>query len=972
MKGLFCFATLLLLHFFVLAQRHSQLPAQQWVDSVFKTLGKDEKIAQLMVIRSSTISNGKPQFLDAEVETLIRTYNVGGLCLFQGGAVQHAQRINYFQSIAKTPLLMTVDGEWGLGMRFDSVQSLPRQMMLGAVQDATLVYNYGKLIAEQCKRIGLQVNYAPVVDINNNPNNPVINDRSFGEDKYKVALFGLQYMKGLQENGIMASAKHFPGHGDVAVDSHHDLPLISKTKQQLDSLELFPFKELINGGVGSVMVAHLSIPVIDNSPNRPTSISYKNVTELLRKELGFTGLTFTDALEMKGVTKYFPDGAASLEAILAGHDMLCLPGDVPAAITKVKAAIKKKKLTWADIDNRVKRILLAKYQYGLAQLKTVDTYNLVKDLNAGVPALTKEIAENAITVVRNNEPLAFPLPVNTNKRIAYVGIGLKNDNAFAKRIRDDYNANTFYFDYSMNEAKANAILELLKDSYDIVVIGLHNYNRRPANNFNISNTAVYLTQQLQQRFKTITFAFGNPYAIKNFCNAKTIIACYEDNAIIQTTAADLLNGRFAAKGKLPVTVCEELPYGTGLVTARLMPSVAPAAVNMKAASFKEMDAIIEEAIQKKAFPGGVLLVTKNGKIVHEKAYGHLTYDSTQPMYTSTLFDMASVTKIMATNISVMKLYEEGKLSLDKTLGDYLPWVKGSNKEGLIIRDILLHQAGLKAFIPFNRETIDTNRGGVPSATFYSYTKDSVYSIPVANNMFLRKDWNDTMYQRILKSELGPVGKYIYSDNDFIFLGKIVEAISGKPLNIYAKENFYDPLQLTGTTFKPKEIYPLNYIAPTEEELGFRQQLIWGFVHDPGAAMFGGVAGHAGLFSNAYDMAVLGQLLLNGGNFNGRQYLKKETIDMFTAYGTNNSRRGLGFDKPEKDNATRKEPYPCLSVSPQTFGHTGFTGTCVWMDPANELCFVLLTNRVHPDGANRLSQLNVRARVHELVYKAMAQ
>ncbi|TAG99451.1 MAG: serine hydrolase, partial [Sphingobacteriales bacterium] len=369
MKRLFCFAALLLLNFFVVAQRNSQLPPQQWVDSVFKTLSKDEKIAQLMVIRSSTISNGKPLFLDAEVETLIRKYNVGGLCLFQGGAVQHAQRINFFQSITKTPLLMTVDGEWGLGMRFDSVQSLPRQMMLGAVQDATIVYSYGKLIAEQCKRIGLQVNYAPVVDINNNPNNPVINDRSFGEDKYKVALFGLQYMKGLQENGIMASAKHFPGHGDVAVDSHYDLPLISKTKQQLDSLELFPFKELINGGVGSVMVAHLSIPVIDNSPNRPTSISYKNVTDLLRKELGFTGLTFTDALEMKGVTKYFPDGAASLEAILAGHDMLCLPGDVPAAITKVKAAIKKKKLSWADIDNRVKRILLAKYQYGLAQLK---------------------------------------------------------------------------------------------------------------------------------------------------------------------------------------------------------------------------------------------------------------------------------------------------------------------------------------------------------------------------------------------------------------------------------------------------------------------------------------------------------------------------------------------------------------------------------------------------------------------------
>ncbi len=957
-----------------IAQHTSALPASQWVDSVFKTLSKEQKIAQLIIVRLSSGNAAKTEvvFHNKEVEEAIRKYNIGGICLFQGGPVTQTNFINYFQSIAQTPILICIDAENGVGMRMDSVDGLPRQMMLGALSDPALIYAYGKIVGEQCRRAGIQVNYAPVVDINNNPDNPVINDRSFGEDKYKVSSFGVNYMRGLQDAGIMACAKHFPGHGDVSVDSHKDLPVINKTKDQLDSLEIYPFKEMIKAGVASVMVAHLSVPAIDNTPNRPTSISYNNVTKLLRNELGFTGLTFTDALEMKGLTKFFPDGEASAQSLIAGNDMLCLPGDIDDAITKIKAAIKKKKLSWNDIDLHVKKVLLAKYQYGLANYKPADTYHLTEDLNEKVPAEKRLVAENALTLLRNDEPFVFPLPVNTKKRIAYIGFGITQDNAFAQRMRTDYRAHTYYFDYTLDSSKAASLLQLIKNRYDVVILGLHNYTRYPANNFGISAAVQSLILQLQQQFTSITFAFGNPYAIKNFCSAKTLVACYEDDDIVQQTAADLLNGRFTAKGRLPVTVCPSLLYGAGITPVRLLPEAAPAIEGLNAAKLNLIDSIATDGIKKHAYPGCVVLVAKDGKIVFDKSYGYFTYDSIQPVYRETIYDMASVTKVMATLLSVMKLYDEGKIDLQKTLGDYLPWTKGTNKQDLKLWDVLLHQAGLKDFIPFYKETIDSTRSGEASGKYFSYKQDSLHSVRVANNMYMRNDWTDTLFERIIKSAVGPRGKYVYSDNDFIFLGKIVEALSGQTLDQYAKTNFYDKLGLVATGFKPRDRFPLSDIAPTEREKGFRNQLLWGDVHDPGSAMFGGVAGHAGLFSNAYDLAVLCQMLLNGGSFNGQQFIKKETISYFSAYHSDISRRGLGFDKPEKDNATRKDPYPALSASPETIGHTGYTGTCIWMDPKYNLTFIFLSNRVNPDGGanSKISNMSIRPKIMEAIYKAM--
>lgn len=963
---------LVFLPFFSSAQYKSSLKKEQWVDSVFNSLSDDERIAQLMVIRAH--SNLGPDHVE-KVTSDIRKYNVGALCFFQGGPVRQANLTNFYQSIAKTPLMVTIDGEWGLGMRLDSVTKFPFQLTMGSIRDERLIYEAGLAIGEQCKRIGVHVNYAPVVDINNNPNNPVIGYRSFGEDKDKVSRYGVAIMKGMQDAGIMACAKHFPGHGDVDVDSHYDLPIIRKSKTQLDSLELVPFKAVFDAGIGSVMIAHLSIPAIDNTANRATSISKNNVTDLLRIKMGYQGLTFTDALEMKGVAKYFPDGVISVEALVAGNDMLCLPASVKQSIEAVRKAIDDKKLSWEDIYSKTRKVLAAKFDLGLNRTQWVDTSNLLADLNAKTDAIRYEVAKHSITLLTQasmtasrNDYAMVPLS-KMNKpagpaKIAYVGIGLSELSDFGKRLQQDFGADVFTFSYKDGQDKADAILQAVpKDGkYDAIVVGIHNYSLRPADNFGISPAAINLFKQLNF-IKTITLTFGNVLATKNFCEAWTLLACYQDDALTQKAAADYLSGQFELQGTLPVSVCI-YKYGTGIVKNEKDPSWHHTEQLVK------VDSIVTGAIAQKVFPGSVVMAVHEGEIVYHKAFGNYRYESSPAMTLESIFDLASVTKISATTISVMKLYEQGKLDLKKKLGDYLPMVRGTNKENLGIEDILLHQAGLVPFIAFYKETID-EKTGAPNPAVYRSQPEPGFTVRVADGIYMRNDWEDTMFARILKSPLGPQGKYVYSDNDFIFLGKIVEQISGMKLDEYVQKNFYRPMGMVSTGFKPRERFAVAKMVPTETEKHFRRQTTQGDVHDEGASMFGGVAGHAGLFSNAYDLAMLYQMLLNGGEFNGVRYLDRETIDLFTAYHSRNSRRGYGFDKPEKDNATRKEPYPSSMISSRGYGHTGFTGTCVWVDPKYNIVYVFLSNRVYPTrDNNKLGQLGIRGKIQDAIYQAL--
>jgi hypothetical protein len=938
--------------------------SKRWADSVMKTLSPDEKIAQLIMVRLSSIDTRTRtvSFYDTTVERDIKKFNIGGICLFQGGPVKQANLVNYFQSIAKTPILIAIDGETGVGMRMDSVYNLPKMMMLGALRDSSVVYRYGQWVAEQCKMAGIQINFAPVADINNNPNNPVINDRSFGENKYKVASLAIQYMLGMRDAGVMGSAKHFPGHGDVDVDSHLAAPLISKSRSSLDSLELYPFKKLFEAGIGSAMVGHLFVPSIDTSSNHVTSISTNAVTGLLKGEMGFKGITFTDALEMKGVEAAFPNGAAGVESLIAGNDMLCLPGDVEQVISKIKQAIADKRIDWNKIDEHVMKVLETKYITGLSSWKSVETQGLAERLNEKSNALKKEIAEKTITLAKYEDKQIFPLPKNTDVRYALIEVAKNPRTQFSLEMRKAYNADVFNFDNSKTMQEADSLLALLKNHYSHVIIAIHELPRYPANNFNMSNALVKLIQNISISIPTNLFVFGNPYAAKSFCETKNIILAYDDDPITHTTAAQLIKGEIGSEGQLPVTVCAALNYGAGFP----LKAMASLALHQASISERKIDSIIQDAIQQKAAPGMVLLTIKDGKIIQEKTYGSMSYTGKDPISQESVYDMASVTKICATTLAVMKLYDEEKISLDKSLGDYLPWMKGTNKEHLFIKDILLHQAGLKAWIPFYKEISDSiTLKALPG--YFSKIQNTSYGIKVDDSLYMRTDWRDTMYSRIASSSVDQKKTYVYSDNDFILLGEIVKAVTGLSLDEYVWKYFYRPLGFRSSGFNPTRFIQKSVIAPTEQDPYFRERLIRGYVHDPGAAMFGGVSGHAGLFSNAYEIGVLMQMVMNKGVINEKRFIRSSTIELFTNYHSEISRRGYGFDKPEKDNASRKVPYPSMSVSAAAFGHTGFTGTCTWADPETNTVFVLLANRVHPTAKNTFGDLNVRGKVMEEVF-----
>jgi beta-glucosidase-like glycosyl hydrolase len=528
------------------AQKMSE---KKWVRKQFSALNLNEKIGQLMVIRAH--SNWSQNKIDS-ISALIQQYNVGGLCFFQGGPIRQAMQTNAYQSVAKTPLFIAIDAEWGIGMRLDSVESFPRQLSMGAFASSDLVYQMGAAIADQCKRLGIQINYGPVIDINNNPSNPVINDRSFGQSKSKVIQQGVAYMKGMQDNGIMATAKHFPGHGDVNVDSHFDLPVINKSRAALDTLELEPFKALINAGIESIMVAHLSVPAIDDRPKYATSISPKAVNGLLKKELGFKGISVTDAMDMKAIANYFPQGEANVQALLAGNDMLCLPGEVGQSIDKVRQAVKERRIKRSEINTRVKKILVAKYKYGLDVSKQIDTTNIIADLNQSVGTINAAMAQQSLTFLRaTNSPIL-------NNKTAYLAFNAKSATAFTTSIASAYGVKVFYT--SGKDANELALINDSLKAYNQVLVGLHGYSRRPANHFEIpAATLQFLNEKGHEDW--IHLIFGNPYAVGDFNTINNILFAFEDTKHSHAAVQKWLEGKLQAGGTLPVTISPELQYG---------------------------------------------------------------------------------------------------------------------------------------------------------------------------------------------------------------------------------------------------------------------------------------------------------------------------------------------------------------------------------------------------------------------------
>lgn len=939
-----------------------------WADSVFQTLSPDERIAQLFMV--AAYSNKDKKHVD-EIKDLVTNYHIGGLIFFQGGPVREAILTNEYQSLSKVPLMISIDGEWGLAMRLDSTTQFPRQMSLGAIQNDTLIYQMGAEIARQCKRLGIHVNLAPVVDINSNPLNPVISNRSFGENKYQVARKALMYMKGMQDNGVMANAKHFPGHGDTESDSHKTLPLITHSKEQLDSLDLYPFKQLMDKGLGSLMVAHLFIPSLDTTKNTASTLSKTIVTGLLKDDLKFKGLIFTDALNMKGVSKFYPPGVVNVKALLAGNDVLLFAEDVPTAITEIKKAIARGDITQEEIDKRCKKIILAKQWCGLNHYSPVELKNLTADLNTpNADLINRKLIESSLTLLQNKNNLV-PLQKLDTLKIASLSLGYKTQNQFQEMLGYYSPVKHFGLDRTAKQSECDSVVKWLK-AYNLVIIHINNTNNSPAKNFGFTDQSLKVLQEVMRQNKTIVNVSANPYIlarIDSLQNADAVILSFEDNDLTESLSAQLIFGAIGAKGKLPVTASANFKFGAGIETNSLgrFKYTIPEDLGLLSSDFDKIDTIALYGIKEKAYPGCEILVAKDGKVIYQKSFGYHTYENKRAVINTDIYDLASVTKIVASTPSLMKMVEEKKIKLDDHLCFHLPELEGSNKENIVIREMMAHQAGLRDWIPFWLHTV---KKGQYKPGIYSKIQTDSFPLRVAEKMFIRKNYTDTIYMEIARSEVKDAGKYKYSDLGYYYLKKIIEQKTAMPLNEYVSKTFYTPLGLPTMGYHPRDHFELSRVPPTEYDVKFRKQLVHGDVHDQGAAMMGGVGGHAGLFSDANDLAVVMQMYLQKGEYAGVRYLDTAVVSEFTrCQFCADNRRAVGFDKPETNSA--KESPVCDCVSYLSYGHTGFTGTITWVDPAKNMVYVFLSNRIYPDAdVNKLVKLGIRSKIQQEIYKAI--
>ncbi len=926
-----------------------------WVDSLLKDMTLQEKIGQLFMIRAHS-DKGEEHI--KSVEHQVKNLKVGGICLFQGTREGHEQLINRMKERARIPLFVSIDAEWGLNMRLKSESPFPKAMSLGAATDMNLASRMGKLIAEECRAIGINMNFAPVLDVNNNPENPVINYRSFGENASRVAKFGTEFSIGMIRGGVIPCGKHFPGHGDTSKDSHHDLPVIPKSIQQLEEQEFLPFKSTIRQGIPAIMTAHLHVPSLDSTANLPSSLSKRIVTDILQDSLSFRGLVITDALEMQGVRKHYDDGEIAIRAFKAGNDILLLPKNIQLATAAIKDAIEKNEISMEELDLRVKKILRFKYDYARVEYSPL---NIAEDKDE----LIKDIAEGSVVLLSNQDNI-IPFSDDLNKVELFIHGEDPEKNIFSKELstRMDIDRISSLMSATTQDSETEVT--------DLNIVALFFDKQKPSNNYGISPQLIKQLNHLSSKSKTLIVYFGNPYGLKELSQFGNIVLAHEDLPAYQLAAAKAITGYTGFKGSLPVTVSPEWIAGKGffLDAQKVFVHSAPEALGMDREKLDSIRIICERGVRKGAFPSAVVLVAKNGRIVYHNEFGYQTYSQIKPIHKHSVYDLASITKVAATTIALMKLVDQGKLDINKTLGDYLPLVKDSNKEDLIIADILEHRAGLKPWIPFYEGTIKrTRRGRVRlSSKYYKTKQDELYSIPIDGSNFLRNDYVDSIFNQVLESELFEEKKYRYSDLGFYLLYKLVEEVSDKSFEEYLDEEFYEPMNLSTIEFNPHYHSDISQIPPSEYDHYFRGKEIRAYVHDMGAAMMGGVSGHAGLFGSAEHLATIFQMLLNDGEILGQRFLKKETIDLFTKR-YKGTRRGMGFDMKELNSKEKKSTNELASDN--TFGHYGFTGTAVWADPEEDLIYVFLSNRTYPSMNNiKINKMDIRRKIQGVVYRSL--
>lgn len=962
-----------------------QTKMNHWVDSVFDSMTYDERIGQLFMVIADPKSDNR------NMQRLMRYVNeikIGGILFHKGNPVTQAEVTNRLQKASRVPMFVSLDGEWGLSMRLSGTTRFPKNMMLGAIENNRLITEYGKEVARQCKEMGIQINFAPDIDVNSNTDNPIIGLRSFGENPQAVAEKGLAYARGLEGEGIISVSKHFPGHGDTAEDSHNTLPSVHHDLARLDSVELYPFKRYIYDGYAGVMTGHLYVPALDKTRNLPSSFSRPIVTGLLKDKLGFRGLCFTDALAMKGATTSKSDNP-SVKALLAGNDILLAPAAPINDFTAVKEAIDEGILNIEEVEAKCIKILQYKYITGLNKYKPIEIKGLSERLNSPhAEWLAAKLNAEAITLLKNEADF-IPLKQLDKKKIAALSIGSPVGNDFQKMLSRYDSVANFSISRSSTAAQVQQVYKQL-EKYDVIICSIHTV-RIPESQ---------LLRQLATKKELVYAFFTLPYFCKDYKNsiqkAKAVVMGYEATPLAQEYTAQLIFGGIAAKGKLPVTIPGLYYAGTGLFTEKTRLGYhEPEEVGANPIRLEVIDSIVEEGLEENAYPGCQVLVAKDGMVIYDKSFGYFDYSQSQPVQENSVYDLASASKAAGTLLAVMKAYDEKKFTLNSKISEYIPELKGSNKKDLNIKEMLYHQSGVVSTINFYLDAIDKDsyKGSLYSReknathpvrfdakTFvrndFKYLPDLVsdkkkpgFTTEVARNFYLHDSFKDSIIQDIKDSRLGTRGKYVYSCVNFIMLKMMVENLMKQPMDQLLHNNFYSRLGAHHTTYNPLKVMDTLQIVPTEDDRFVRRQLVRGYVHDEAAAFQGGVSGNAGLFSNANDLAKVLQLFLNQGKYGNEQYLSTETCRLFTQSKSPTSRRGLGFDKPAV--GTHKGS-PCGSLTPPSvYGHTGFTGTCFWVDPDNQLLYIFLCNRVNPSRANsKLGALDIRTRIQDAIYKAI--
>ncbi|MEN6323469.1 MAG: glycoside hydrolase family 3 N-terminal domain-containing protein [Proteiniphilum sp.] len=945
----------------------------RWVDSVYNTLSQEEKVGQLFMPIVDPSNSGKPK-----ISEYIRDLKVGGLLFSKGTMAQQANITNYAQSISDVPLLIALDGEWGLSMRLTDAPRFPKNIIIGAITDDSLLTLYGQEVARQCREMGIHVNFAPSIDVHTNPDNPVIGPRSYGENPMNVARQGIAFARGLERNGVMSVAKHFPGHGDTSHDSHKKLPTIKHSRERLEEVELYPFREYINAGLSGIMSGHLNVPELKTN-GMPASLSPAVGVNLLKEEMGFAGLTFTDGMAMKGVANQ-PD--ASVRALLAGNDVILGATNQQKAFESVNEAVTQGTIPDSILEKKVRKILSYKYILGVHHFTPINSSTIHRRVETPRTTwLQHRIYDRAVTLLKNNHE-RLPLKGLDTTQIVSVALGTSSINTFQQYLKKQGEVQTLQ---AITAGEFLKVTDLKKP--DLLIVSIHDSKAVDAASL----------QQLTGNTPFILVFFTLPYATDQYRQvmkaADAVVLAYDDTPFAQMSAAQGIFGGISFCGKLPVTTAN-FPEGSGMITQKTRLGYSmPEEKGFSSERFAEIEHIALEGIRQKAYPGCQILVAKDGVVIYEKEFGSFDYGNSPKVNSETVYDLASVTKASATLPAVMKLYDEKKLVLLDPIDKFVPETKGSNKAKIPLRSLLFHESGITSFIPYYTSAIDPGSyagplfgshssiyhvryAGAWGRTDYRFLPDLISSdstaqfhLPVAERLYASDKMHDVLLRDVIASPLKTKGRYTYSCLNFMLLKEAVEQITKQDLDSYVKKSFYRKLGATTTTFQPLKYLSADRIPPTENDPFFRKQHLRGYVHDEGAALFGGISGNAGLFSNAGDLAKLFQMWLNGGVYGGERYLSEGTVKLFTTAKSSVSRRGLGFDKSDPGNSSASPTSPGTPV--EVYGHTGYTGTCFWIDPTNNMIYIFLSNRVNPDRSpNRLSTLKTRERIQEEIYKIL--